>query len=34
MEKKEYVEPSMCLILGDSEDIIRTSGIVLPDDEW
>lgn len=34
MEKKEYVVPSIRLILDDSEDIIKTSGIVLPDDEW
>ena len=32
MEKKEYVEPQ--LNIAEVEDVIATSGIVLPEDEW
>ena len=32
MEKKEYVEPQ--LNIAEVVDVIATSGIVLPEDEW
>lgn len=34
MGKLQYVEPEMEITLFDSEDVITTSGIELPDDEW
>lgn len=36
MEKQEYIEPKMEIILFDMEDIISTSGeeIELPVDKW
>ena len=34
MEKINYVEPEMEVVLFETEDVIVTSGIELPDHEW
>ena len=34
MEKMNYIEPEMEVVLFETEDVIVTSGIELPDHEW